>query len=364
MTSKLVDGLITISSAEGRHVKRPFSFIFTKYFLSILVLGQILSLMIVSTNTFSQLLANRADDIPTFQSLFNYVVLALIYTTTSIYKMGLGKWSGMIRDRGWKYFALAFVDVEANYFVVKSYKYTTLLSCQLLDALAIVTVVVLSFLFFKVRYHWTKILGIVVCLGGLGMLVLSDFLTGKDSPGLDKVKGDLFMILGASLYGITNVFEEFFVSKAPIYEVLGQLGLYGAIVNGIQVAILERDQLNNVRWDGKMGGYLVGFNISMGILYSGTPILLRMSSAVFYNLSLLSSDFWGLVVGTQLFGYNLYWLYVISFILVIGGIVLYYAVERNIKGEAEKPWLGRKEGVVGVGTYRQCLLVRDPEIEV
>lgn len=45
--------------------------------------------------------------------------------------------------------------------------------------------------------------GIVVCIGGLGMLVASDKLTQKDYPAVDLVKGDIFMIIGATLYGFS-----------------------------------------------------------------------------------------------------------------------------------------------------------------
>lgn len=43
--------------------------------------------------------------------------------------------------------------------------------------------------------------GVLICVGGLGMLVASDELTDKDYPAVSKVKGDIFMIIGASLYG-------------------------------------------------------------------------------------------------------------------------------------------------------------------
>ena len=118
--------------------------------------------------------------------------------------------------------------------MVKGFGYTNLLSAELLDACSIITVVVLSFLFMKVRYHWTQIFGILVCLGGLGLLVASDAKTyhpslnylrvrGKNYGAIDAVKGDLFVILGACCYGISNVLEEFLVSKRPLYEVVGQV---------------------------------------------------------------------------------------------------------------------------------------------
>jgi solute carrier family 35, member F1/2 len=44
--------------------------------------------------------------------------------------------------------------------------------------------------------------GVLISVGGLGMLVTSDLLTDKNYPALNKGKGDAFMILGATLYGI------------------------------------------------------------------------------------------------------------------------------------------------------------------
>lgn len=46
---------------------------------------------------------------------------------------------------------------------------------------------------------------------------------GKNYGATDAVKGDLFVILGACCYGLSNVLEEFLVSKRPIYEVVGQV---------------------------------------------------------------------------------------------------------------------------------------------
>ena len=42
-----------------------------------------------------------------------------------------------------------------------------------------------------------------ICVGGLGMLVASDELTDKDWPALSRAKGDVFMLVGATLYGFS-----------------------------------------------------------------------------------------------------------------------------------------------------------------
>ena len=46
--------------------------------------------------------------------------------------------------------------------------------------------------------------GVAICLGGMGMLVASDQITEKDWPALSRTKGDIFMLVGASLYGFST----------------------------------------------------------------------------------------------------------------------------------------------------------------
>jgi len=58
---------------------------------------------------------------------------------------------------------------------------------------------------------------------------------------------------------------------------------------GTQCAIFERTSIQNTVWNGAIAGYLVGYTLSLFILYTLAPILFRLSSAMFYNLSLLTS---------------------------------------------------------------------------
>jgi solute carrier family 35 protein F1/2 len=128
---------------------------------------------------------------------------------------------------------LSFCDVEGNYFTVLAYRYTTILSAQLINFWAIVIVVTISFLFLKVRYHWAQVGGILVCVGGTGLLIASDHITGANGGDVtngNQLKGDLFALAGATFYGFSNVAEEFLVSERPLYEVVGQLGFWGMII--------------------------------------------------------------------------------------------------------------------------------------
>jgi solute carrier family 35 protein F1/2 len=76
------------------------------------------------------------------------------------------------------------------------------------------------YVYFRRRYHYTQILvrfssilkppfsrrlqGALICIAGLGLLVASDQLTGKDWAAVNKGKGDAFMILGSTLYGFST----------------------------------------------------------------------------------------------------------------------------------------------------------------
>lgn len=74
---------------------------------------------------------------------------------------------------------------------------------MLLDAWAIPVCLFFSWIYMRPKYCWTQVLGIVICVGGLGLLVASDEITDKDWPALSRAKGDVFMLVGASLYGFS-----------------------------------------------------------------------------------------------------------------------------------------------------------------
>ena len=316
-----------------------------------------MALCLTATNTFSTLLVNAGTSIPAFQSFFNYVLLTLIYTTYTIYKYGIKGYFRFLFTMGWRYLILSFCDVEGNYFTVLAYRYTTLLSAQLINFWAIVVVVVISFLFLKVRYHPAQIIGILVCIGGLGILIGSDHIQGTNSWDVDRgdqIKGDLFALLGATFYGLSNVAEEFLVSKRPIYEVVGQMGFWGMIINGVQAGIFDRESFQSAVWSPAVGGYLTGFTLALSLFYSLGPLVFRMGSAAFFNISLLTTNFWGLAIGISVFGYSMHFMYPIAFVCIIGGLVVYF-IGKEVFGDAFKPWLGRNQekGNAGLGTARR-----------
>ncbi|KAI9743404.1 MAG: hypothetical protein M1818_003251 [Claussenomyces sp. TS43310] len=336
-----------------------YAYLLTKDFWIVLVLGQVLCLSNTATSTFTTFLSIEGTSIPAFQSLFNYVLLFLVYASYTMYTYGPRRYFRLFfhEGLGWRYFILSFLDVQGNYFTVLAYRYTTILSAQLLNFWSIVCVVIISFTLLKVRYGWMQCLGILVACGGMGVLLASDHITGGTQSSPTQLKGDLFGLAGATFYGLSNVFEEWFVSKRPMYEVLGMMGLFGMLINGVQAGIFDRSSFRSATWNGKVGGYLTGYTLALFLFYTMAPIMLRMASAAFFDISLLTGNFWGTIIGIHVFGDHIYYLYPIAFCMILLGLVCYF-LAGSMLGDSKKPWLGPDQdaGVAGIGTAKRKAL--------
>ncbi|XP_072913500.1 solute carrier family 35 member F2 [Hemitrygon akajei] len=299
--------------------------VFTRELLVSLALGQVLSLLICGIGLTSKYLVEDFHaNTPVFQSFLNYILLFLVYTTTLAVRQGEENLLAILKRRWWKYMILGVIDIEANYLVIKAYQYTTLTSVQLLDCFVIPVVLLLSWFFLLVRYKALHFIGVGVCLLGMGCMVGADVLVGRhQGAGDNKLLGDLLVLAGATLYGISNVCEEFIVKNLSRVEFLGMIGLFGSFFSGIQLAIIEHKELLKVPWDWQIGLLYVGFSACMFGLYSFMPVVIKRSSATAVNLSLLTADIYSLFCGLFLFHYKFSGLYLLSFFTIILGLILY-----------------------------------------
>eukprot|EP00762_Andalucia_godoyi_P005847 ANDGO_06996.mRNA.1 putative solute carrier family 35 member C320.08 len=282
------------------------------------LLGQFLSLMIVGTGVFSTYLADKGVVIPTTQSFFLYFLLAVVY----------GSWFFLYKKQklqlAWyKYVPMALADVEANYFVVKAYAYTSIVSIMLLDCLTIPFVMILSVMFLKTKYSWKHLLVVLYTISGAILLVFTDFMdeNGDESNSSDAWIGDLLCVASSLCYAISNVFQESVVKEYERSEFLSMIGAFGSVISICQIAILEREGLSIFVSGTWM--LILGFVFCMFMLYSFAPVLIQMESATFFNLSLLTADALALVVGIFLFDdrlSNLFWL---AMAIILSGITLY-----------------------------------------
>eukprot|EP00057_Strongylocentrotus_purpuratus_P016937 XP_011671411.1 PREDICTED: LOW QUALITY PROTEIN: solute carrier family 35 member F2-like [Strongylocentrotus purpuratus] len=232
----------------------------------------------------------------------------------------------IITKRWWKYILWPLVDREQNY-LVKAYQIIDSHKLQLLDCITIPVVILLSFLILRTRYRIIHIVGVVTCIAGLGALIGADVLSGRASSGdsapSNKLLGDIFCLLGASLYGVSNVAQEYVVRQYTRTEFLGMVGLFGTFVSGIQLVALERQELASFSWNIEAILLLLGFAACMFCLYSFFPVVIQWSSATVVNLSILTADMYTLIIGIFVFHFAFSGLYLFGFGLIFAGVILY-----------------------------------------
>lgn len=69
-----------------------------------------------------------------------------------------------------------------------------------------------------------------------------------------------------------NAAEEFFVRQSPLYEVVGQLGMWGTLINGIQASSLEHQGMRDATWNGPIGEFRSASPYASGLSVCSKPV--------------------------------------------------------------------------------------------
>jgi solute carrier family 35 protein F1/2 len=239
------------------------------------------------------------------------------------------------------YMVMALIDLEANYFTYLAYRYTTLPSVSLLDALALPSAMFFSFFILRRSYNFFHCVGAVVCLIGVALNVVSDY----DDDGSIypyELFGDGLAILGALLFGLSNTLTEKVVKQVGSnVEYMGMLGFFGSILALIQSLCLERSQWQKLvrsksfHVDNQSDPYSLHCTQQKTLLLFTCCVLLSTtvyvclsrflitSEAAFFNLSMLTADFWAVFLGESLDDVVPSQLFWVALVLSILGVVIY-----------------------------------------
>ncbi|KAK2828391.1 hypothetical protein Q5P01_019425 [Channa striata] len=304
-----------------------FRNVFTWRLLKTILMGQVLSVLICGTAVSCQYLANAGVETPMLQSFFNYALLLLVYATILSTRKGDMNILQILKTKWWKYLLMGLADVEANYAVVKAYQFTTLTSIQLLDCFVIPVLMLLSWFFLKTRYRVIHFVAVMVCLLGVGAMVGADILAKREQGSTSDVAlGDGLVLLSAVLYAVSNICQEHTVKNLSHVEFLGMMGLFGTLISGIQLAVLETHAVAAINWDLRISTLFAVYALCMYALYSFMPVVMKVTSATAVNLSLLTADLFSLFCGIFLFDYTFSALYIISFVVITVGFIMFNAV--------------------------------------
>ncbi|KAF5289460.1 hypothetical protein FQR65_LT11833 [Abscondita terminalis] len=286
------------------------------------ILGQFLALLLCAINTLSHFINSSATLVlPTGQSFPHYMLLFVIYTSWLAFRKGDQGLISIIKARGWRYILLCLIDVQANTLMNTAHQFTTLSSIQLLGCVAIPVALALSCLVLGVRYRMVHILAISVCLMGIGCLVWANS-TDTKFTGKNQLVGDMLCLGGAVLFAIVTVLQELAVKKTDYVEFLGLLGLFGSLVSGLQMVILEKQTLLTDSWRSSTE-ILTLFSICQFVFCILSCVFLQNMGTTALHLSLLSGNFYTLIGGTILLDYRCHALYFLSYLLTMIGIYIY-----------------------------------------
>ncbi|KAK9036947.1 hypothetical protein V6N11_021870 [Hibiscus sabdariffa] len=287
-----------------------------------LFLGQVVSFVLALMSFTSSLIASLGVDAPITQTSFTYFTLAVVYGSILLRR------GQKLRIPWYWYLALGFVDVQGNYLVNKAFQFSSITSVTLLDCWTIVWAIVLTYIFIGTRYSLWQLGGAVLCVLGLGLVLLSDAGVGGGG-GSKPLLGDALVIAGTVFFAMSNVGEEFCVKKKDRVEVVSMIGLFGMLVSGVELSILELKSLESVTWSTDIILALAGYTLSSFLFYTITPFVLKLSGATMFNLSLLTSDMWAVVVRIFFYRQQVDWLYFVAFALVVIGLVIYSTTEKD-----------------------------------
>lgn len=280
----------------------------------------------------------------------------------------------------WQYLIIAFLDVQANAVTVLAYRYTTLTSVTLFDALAIPSAIVVSKLFLGRQYTRVHLLGIILCMTGVICNVMQDyesdhehhhqqvqdptgqsnvnsstissaeFASNTTTLGNDpaseypyKVRGDLLAITGGILFGVNDVLSEATMRhNGETAEYLGVMGLFAFAISLTQALVLEWQEI--LEFFGRAadigsdmgddsGHATCSLSTSWALLfvfvgvtvigYMGGSNFLLISEAAFFNLSLLTGDLWSVAFSVVAERITPQPLFFGSLLFVMSGVILY-----------------------------------------
>ncbi|XP_027767630.1 solute carrier family 35 member F2-like isoform X3 [Solanum pennellii] len=256
-----------------------------------LFLGQVVSFVRALLSFASSLVANLGVNTPLSLSFFTYIALALVYGGIMIYRR-------QKLQIPWYWYALiGFADVQGS--------------------------------FLGTRYSPWQFFGTAVCLGGLGLVLVSDAKASDGSGGSKPILGDIFVIIATFFFSMSNVGEEFCVKKKDHVEVVSMIGLFGLLVTIIEIPIFERKSVKSVKWSAELIVAFCGYAAASFIFYTLVPFLLKMSGSTLFNLSLLTSDVWAVVIRTFFYKQKVEWLFFVAFGLVVTGLLIYSKTEKD-----------------------------------
>ena len=135
--------------------------------------------------------------------------------------------------------------------------------------------------------------------------------------------GDILCLMGAFLYAVSNVSQHLVQNHSRV-EFLGCIGAGGAICGIFQLFIFGHSEMEEIASLNIINILLlIAFVALLFTMYSTTSFFLQYADAVLFNMSLLTSDVFGAILGYFFFSTRFSGLYLLSLAFIVGGVYFY-----------------------------------------
>lgn len=307
-----------------------------------LLFGQVIALVASSMNAASFTLARHKVDTQLFQLFLMYVLLsAHLWLRSTKRGTDHGNEDGLYRLPGtrirlqmpwWIYLMMSVLDIVPNFMQLVSFHYTSLTSTTLLGSLTVPSTMILSSRFLSRSFGRHHYVGVCLCVIGGGLTVWADFFdpqTVDASSNVHSYIGDMLAIIAAFIYGLGDVISEYCVKNVDRYELLGMLGLYGAIFTGLTFPWIDHEALAGVvhgrtkSEQMQLVGVYVWYIASVLGYYMTEALFYVTSDATLLNLSMQASNLWAILFSFVAYHIIPPLLFYPALVLVVSGVCVY-----------------------------------------
>jgi solute carrier family 35, member F1/2 len=215
-----------------------------------------------------------------------------------------------------------------------AFAYTSLTSASIIQDFAIPSAVFLSIFFLKVQYKKLHFVAIAICIVGISLGFLNDYLFVESASEDDDqsvaprpLLGDFLALASAFLYALDNVLQEYLIKKSEdVFNILGFLGFFGAIITLVEALIVnEFAQFESIPASDRfaVASNYIGMAVVNFMVYTTTPFFIKRSGATLLNLSNVTTIIWSMLSDILLFGGKFYPTTLCAFAVEMTGIILY-----------------------------------------
>jgi Solute carrier family 35 len=208
------------------------------------------------------------------------------------------------------YLCFSLVDIIPNFMSLYSFRYASLTSTTLLSSLTVPSTMFFSRLILRKSFSGHHYVGVLLCVLGGTLTVYVDAFGSDDDAGTSRnpdastgyqhaYVGDLLAIASAAMYGLGDCIAEYSVKNLDRCEYLGMLGLFGALMTGLTIPLLEYEAVKDLfhmisaTTDAlPVAGLLLWFVASVCLYYVTESRFLMSSDATLLNLSMQSVSLW------------------------------------------------------------------------